>query len=200
LDRVIERIEKGPDDRALFVASHVDKGIAYQIRAIRDRQGLSQEDLGEMVGMNQNAISRLESPVKGRPTVTTLKRLARALDVGLVVAFVPFGEMAKLVSGTPFVQEGLSTEYLSVPSFDEEHEENNEEETSPYQILSSVQHHSSTGVFNSAPLISLTNVAAFTLTEHHPAFGTNINNGFPFSYGVSVMKTQLDDRRSEFNA
>ncbi len=79
IEHLLSRIERNPKARIDFVASHVDKGIAYQIRALRDRQGLSQEKLADMVGMNQNAISRLESPERGRPTITTLKRLASTI-------------------------------------------------------------------------------------------------------------------------
>jgi transcriptional regulator with XRE-family HTH domain len=120
IENLTERIQRGPDARANFVASHIDKGIAYQIKSLRDQQELSQEDLAAKVGMNQNAISRLESPERGRPTITTLKRLAAAFDVALVVRFVPFSKLVKWVSGTPFVEEGLSTDSLAVPSFDEE--------------------------------------------------------------------------------
>jgi transcriptional regulator with XRE-family HTH domain len=119
---VIQRIRKGPEERAQFVASHVDKGIAYQIRALRDRQGLSQEKLAAMVQMNQNAISRLESPTRGRPTITTLKRLAEAFGVALVVRFEPFSNLAKWASGTPSLTQGLSAESLAVPNFQEEEE------------------------------------------------------------------------------
>jgi transcriptional regulator with XRE-family HTH domain len=120
LDYLIERIKRSPEARANFVESHVDKNISYQIRSLRDRQGLSQEELAAKVDMNQNAISRLESPERGRPTITTLKRLAAAFDVALVVRFVPFSKLVKWVSGTPFVEDGLSTESLAVPNFDEE--------------------------------------------------------------------------------
>ena len=72
--------------------------------------------------MNQNAISRLESPRYGRATIGTLKRLAAAFDVALAVRFVPFSHLVNWVSGTPFVEYGLSTESLAVPSFDEEME------------------------------------------------------------------------------
>ncbi len=119
---LIERVKRNQRERAKFVASHVDKGIAFQIRALRDRQQLSQEKLAAMVGMNQNAISRLESPQRGRPTITTLKRIAEAFDVALIVRFVPFSKLVKWVSGVPFVEEGLSTEALGVPNFDEESE------------------------------------------------------------------------------
>jgi transcriptional regulator with XRE-family HTH domain len=91
----MKRLGRGKAARERFVASTLDKNLATQIRAIRDRQGLSQERLAELAGgMNQNAISRLESPTYGKPTITTLKRLAAAFDVGLVVRFVPFSQIA----------------------------------------------------------------------------------------------------------
>ncbi|MGA9393322.1 MAG: helix-turn-helix transcriptional regulator [Candidatus Sulfotelmatobacter sp.] len=123
IEQLLSRLEKSPEARVSFVASHVDKGIAFQIRALRDRQGLSQEKLAEMVGMNQNAISRLESPERGHPTITTLKRLAEAFDVALMVHFVPFSQHLKWVSGTPFLDLGLSTTSLAPPSFQEESEQ-----------------------------------------------------------------------------
>jgi transcriptional regulator with XRE-family HTH domain len=118
-----ERVNRSKEARAAFVSSQIDKGIAYQIRALRDRQELSQERLSEIVGMNQNAISRLESPRYGRPTISTLKRLAAAFDVALIVRFVPFSHLVNWVSGTPFVDSGLSTESMAVPNFDEEQKE-----------------------------------------------------------------------------
>jgi transcriptional regulator with XRE-family HTH domain len=117
---LIQRLKRGKEARTQFVSSHVDKGIAFQIRALRDKQDLSQEDLSRMVGMNQNAISRLESPQYGRPTITTLKRLAAAFDVALIVRFVPFSQLVDWVSGTPHLDWGLSSTSLRVPNFDEE--------------------------------------------------------------------------------
>jgi transcriptional regulator with XRE-family HTH domain len=87
---------------------------------MRDREKLSQEQLAEIAGMNQNAISRLENPFYGRPTITTLKRIAAVLDVALVVRFVPFSRLVDWVSGTPFVDSGLSMESTAVPSFGQE--------------------------------------------------------------------------------
>src|SRR5260370_480187 len=88
-----QRLRRGRQAREQFVASHISKGVAFQIRAIRDRLKWSQERLAHEVGMTQNAISRLESPEYGGPTITTLKRLAAAFDVGLIVRFVPFSEL-----------------------------------------------------------------------------------------------------------
>jgi hypothetical protein len=72
--------------------------------------------------MNQNAISRLESPDYGKPTLTTLKRLAGAMDVALIVRLIPFSELIDWVSGTRRVDFGLSTQSLAVPSFAAEEE------------------------------------------------------------------------------
>jgi transcriptional regulator with XRE-family HTH domain len=123
LEILHRRLKRSKEARTQFVSSQIDKGIAYQIRALRDRQDLSQERLSEIVGMNQNAISRLESPRYGRPTISTLKRLAAAFDVGLIVRFVRFSQLVNWVSGTPFLDSGLCTESMAVPSFYEEEKE-----------------------------------------------------------------------------
>jgi transcriptional regulator with XRE-family HTH domain len=117
---LIARIRRSKEARKQFTESHLNKGLAYQLRATRDKLGWSQEELAKKAHMNQNAISRLESHDYGKPTITTLKRLAAAMDVGLVVRLVPFSEMANWVSGTPYVCNGLTNDALAVPSFDDE--------------------------------------------------------------------------------
>jgi len=74
----------------------------------------------ELTGIKQQAISRLENPSYGKATLTTLKKIAAAFDVGLLVEFVPFSQLIKRVSGTPYIERGLSPETMNVPSFDEE--------------------------------------------------------------------------------
>lgn len=98
--------------------SHVNKTVAFQTRALRG--ALSQEQAVEKLGMNQNAISRLENPYYGKATLTTLKRIASAYDVGLVVEFVPFSQLVNRISGTPYVEYGLRPESFNVASFDNE--------------------------------------------------------------------------------
>jgi transcriptional regulator with XRE-family HTH domain len=117
---LIARIRRGKEVRKQFTESHLNKGLAYQLRATRDKLGWSQEELAKRARMNQNAISRLESHNYGKPTITTLKRLAEAMDVGLVVRFIPFSEMVNWVSGTPYVCNGLTNSAIAVPSFDDE--------------------------------------------------------------------------------
>jgi transcriptional regulator with XRE-family HTH domain len=84
---------------------------------MRDREGWSQQELAERVEMTQNRISLLENPFKGKPTLTTLKRLAAAFDVALVVRFVPFSQLVKWVTGTTYSEHGLSAESTNPPSF-----------------------------------------------------------------------------------
>lgn len=116
------RLERGPEVRAKFVESHISKGIAYQLRAMRESRSWSQQQLATAVGMPQTAISRLESSTYGKPTITTLKRIARVYDVALEVRFVPFSKFVNRISSTPYVEYGLSSDALDVANFKEEFE------------------------------------------------------------------------------
>ena len=59
--------------------------LAYEIRTLREKKGLSQSQLAELVGTTQSAIARLEG---GRisPSLPTLDRIANALDAELTVS------------------------------------------------------------------------------------------------------------------
>src|SRR6185437_12000514 len=101
--------------REAFVEENIRTGLAFQIRALREKHRLSQAQLGEKAGMPQNAVSRLEDPDYGRFTIKTLVRLAAAFDVGLSVKFVSFRALLDSL-------EDLRPETLAVPSFREEEE------------------------------------------------------------------------------
>jgi transcriptional regulator with XRE-family HTH domain len=103
---------KDKEYRDAYVSSSVDIGIAFQIRALRKRIGLTQEELAEKANMKQERISALENP-SNSPNITTLKKLANALNIGLIVRFVP---ISKLVEW----ELNLSPDSLEVLSFDEE--------------------------------------------------------------------------------
>ena len=119
---LIQTLQVGPDVRSRFVESQLSKGLAFQLRSLRDLRDWTQEELAAKVGMPQNAISRLENPYYGKPTLTTLKRLAAIYDVALIVRFVPFGELINYVSGTPYQEKGLRPEAMDIPSFTQEFE------------------------------------------------------------------------------
>ncbi len=117
---LIERIRRGRKVRARMVDSNTGETIAFQIRATREARGMTQYQLAETAGMSQNNLSRLESPEYGKQTVTSLKRIAEALDVALVVRFVPFSRYIDWLSGTPQWDEGISPRAMAVPDFETE--------------------------------------------------------------------------------
>ncbi len=126
---LFQRLKRSHDARTRFVDSQINKTLAFQIRSLRG--DMSQEKAMEKLGMNQNAISRLENPYYGKATLTTLKRIAAAYDVGLLVEFVPFSRLVDHVSGTPSTDIGLSPLTMNVPTFDEEMEQGAFEENQP---------------------------------------------------------------------
>ena len=81
--------------RAVFADELVGTSLAFQIRRLRDARGLSQTELANQVGNKQPTISLWEDPNYGRYTLSKLKELAAAFDVGLLVRFVSFGELAE---------------------------------------------------------------------------------------------------------
>jgi len=115
---LIRRLRKGRAVRNRFVESHIDKKLAFQVRSLRG--DASQEDIEREKGIKQQVLSRLENPSYGKPTLTTLKKIAAAFDVGLLVEFVPFSQLINRESGTPYIESGLSPETMNLPSFEQE--------------------------------------------------------------------------------
>ena len=88
-----EILKKSKEHRAAFVASQINIGIPFQIRALRKQRQWDQKVLAEKAGMAQPRIALMERPGHGELTLKTLKRLADAYDVALVVRFAPFSEL-----------------------------------------------------------------------------------------------------------
>jgi transcriptional regulator with XRE-family HTH domain len=100
--------------RALFVETQIETLIPFQIRTMRNRKGWTQKQLADRAGMAQGRISLLESVnYEGAVNVKTLVKLAEAFDVGLVVRFAPFSEVAEWSTR-------LSREHHLVPDFADE--------------------------------------------------------------------------------
>ena len=60
--------------------------IAYEIRAARERRGLTQRTLAEKAGVTQQMVSRIENASVANMTYGTVCKIASALDmeVGLI--------------------------------------------------------------------------------------------------------------------
>lgn len=99
-----------PKFREAFVSSRIAQTIATQIRTLRQKEEMSQKDLARELGTSQNAIYRLENPRYGKPSISTLRKIASYFDVGLIVRFAPFSEIADWTAN-------LSEESIKVPDF-----------------------------------------------------------------------------------
>ena len=107
------KLSKNKAHRDAFVASQISVGLPFQIRALRKQRGLNQKELAAMAGMLQPRISAMEQVGGGQLNLDTLRKLAAALDVGLLVKFVAFSELIKWSND-------FSPDDFSVPSFDQE--------------------------------------------------------------------------------
>ena len=100
--------------REALAIEHVNTTIAIQIRKMRENSQWSQNDLADRLGKHQQTISQWENLDYGRHSITTLKALASAFDVALLVKFIPFSELVedmvslsekRLSSATPYKKE-----------------------------------------------------------------------------------------------
>ncbi len=87
--------------------ANINAGLADQIRSLREARGWSQQELGlralDAKGnpMRQERICQLEHPDYANYSLTTLKRLASAFDVDLVVRYAPFSDLADWLADLP---------------------------------------------------------------------------------------------------
>ncbi|MFZ3136669.1 MAG: helix-turn-helix transcriptional regulator [Thermodesulfovibrionales bacterium] len=111
-EKLISKL-KDKEYRDAFVSALITSGIPFQIKALREQRTCTQKELGKLADMAQESISRLEDPNYGKLNLNTLKRLAAAFDIGLMVRFVPFSELVEW-------DINLSNKSLEVTSFNEE--------------------------------------------------------------------------------
>ena len=102
---------------------------AAQIRAMREKKNWRQEELARKLGMGQARISLLENPNYENMSLKTLKRVANAFDVALMVRFVPFSELFETIDSE-------SPETLAVADFTEEFGTGGQAVVAPHDKLS----------------------------------------------------------------
>lgn len=108
----VERIWKlfaDRDYRRGFYRSQVGGTLAAQIFRLRKKAGLSQTELAARIGSSQSQVSAWEGSCDST-SLGSLFKIADAFDVGLIVKFAPFNEIAS---------EAVSHELINlvVPSF-----------------------------------------------------------------------------------
>lgn len=73
-----------------YMEGHAHEKLVAQIYWTRKARKWTQEDLAEKADMTQERVSKIERGEFDSLTMTTLRKLARALDVSLNVGFQPF--------------------------------------------------------------------------------------------------------------
>jgi transcriptional regulator with XRE-family HTH domain len=103
---------RDPDNRNVFVSSTVAARIAVRIYNLRKKADWTQPQLAEKAGMKQARVSVLEQGDYENFTFSTLKKLAAAFNVAVVVDFVSFPDFVKW-------SESINSESAVPESFDE---------------------------------------------------------------------------------
>jgi transcriptional regulator with XRE-family HTH domain len=99
---LIDRLRKdfeSEDSRYAYADNLVNTFVSAQIKALRERGNLSQEELAELIGTKQSGISRLERADYSAWKIETLRRLARAFGVRVRISFDEFGSLLADISG-----------------------------------------------------------------------------------------------------
>jgi len=55
--------------------------VSKTVKRLREKTGLSQEKLARLADVSNNTIINIETGKQGNPTIETLKKIARALNV-----------------------------------------------------------------------------------------------------------------------
>lgn len=90
---LISKLLNNPAFRDAFIYEHIKNGVAFQMTAMRDERDWTQARLGEEAGKPRTVITRLEDPNYGQFSIQTLREIAAAFQVGLLVKFVPFSRL-----------------------------------------------------------------------------------------------------------
>jgi predicted transcriptional regulator len=87
-DKYLEEQLKKPEFKAEYDALEPEFAIIHAIIEARNNSGLTQKQLAERTGIAQGDISKIENG-NANPSLRTLKRLAKAMDMKLKLEFEP---------------------------------------------------------------------------------------------------------------
>jgi len=79
---------KEPKYKKAYDALEEEFVLAGAVMDVRNRAGLTQEELAQRMGTTQPVVARLESG-RSRPSMRTLERLAEATGSRLLISFAP---------------------------------------------------------------------------------------------------------------
>jgi DNA-binding XRE family transcriptional regulator len=79
---------KDPEFKAHYQEEHQALNLAIKITKLREKRGLSQQQLAKLMGTSQQAISRIESGEYEGFTLKTLEKIAEATGTRVKIEFV----------------------------------------------------------------------------------------------------------------
>ncbi len=88
-----------PEMLALLEEARERLRVSMQLHELREKEGLSLQQLADRVGTSRSVISRLESPGYEKHTLSTLRRVAGALGCTMRMEFVPVKNQARKTTG-----------------------------------------------------------------------------------------------------
>ena len=91
--------------RKAYAALEEEFVLASAAIGVRNRAGLTQEALAQRMGTTQPVVARLESG-RGRPSMRTLDRMAKATGSRLIIRFAPIALAPAHLLTAQFVQSG----------------------------------------------------------------------------------------------
>jgi transcriptional regulator with XRE-family HTH domain len=81
--------------RLAFMSARVAAAVGGQISSLRKKKEWTQDQLAQHAGMKRSRISLLESADYEGFSFTTLKRIAAAFDVAVIIQFVSFRDFVR---------------------------------------------------------------------------------------------------------
>jgi DNA-binding XRE family transcriptional regulator len=91
-------------ERKGFSEAYDELGDEYllvrELLSARVQAGLTQEEVAASMGTTKSAVSRLEAAGKHSPSVSTLKKYARAVGCGVEIKLVPTGDLGGPTAGS----------------------------------------------------------------------------------------------------
>jgi DNA-binding XRE family transcriptional regulator len=79
---------KDPEFKALYREERRALQLALKVAKLREKKGLTQQQLAKLMGTSQQAISRIESGEYEGFTLKTLEKIAEATGTRLKIEFV----------------------------------------------------------------------------------------------------------------
>ena len=97
----LKKASKRKEFRKAYEEREEEYRLTREMLAARSKFGLTQEAVAEFMGTTKSAVSRLEAAGKHAPSLTTLKKYARAVGCRLEIKLVPNVGLAKRSTRAP---------------------------------------------------------------------------------------------------